>query len=160
MRSLPPPYAALLFIGVLGALLLSIVVPVWNQHTATEKRLATLKKQADAISRQAGYLMHMMQSSGKTAPRQVSTLFAEVESLAGRLGILEKIVSMKPTTVEEQGRTYERVSIIASGLYQQKGVALLHALEKEQRRIRIEQMTIRLSKERLWEISLTVRRGS
>lgn len=158
MKTLSSPYAALLYAGGIAALMLAIIVPLWNQHTTTGKRLELISKQADTISRRADHLVQIRHNTDSAKPLQTSTLFAEVESLASRLGILEKIVSMKPSTVEEQGRTFERVNITASGLYQQKGVALLHALEKERRRISVEQLSIRLSKERMWELSLTVRR--
>ena len=159
MRQVSRPVIAALGVFASCALLLALLLPVWNQKQAASERLRVLQKQADAVAAKVDELLLLKQLPQSAGARTRGTLFSEVDGITVQLGIRQSVTAIKPSSNEENGTSYERVSITAAGLYQQKGVAFLHALEKTGRGIQIEHCAIRRSKENLWDIALTARRA-
>lgn len=160
MRRIPRSVRATAAVFAACAFFLILLLPLWHQKKAASDRLRTLQKQADAVIAQADTVIALKQSSRETAPGAGETLFSEVDGITVHLGIRPAVASIKPSDIEENGTLFERVTITISGLYQQKGVAFLHALENSGRGILVEQCAIRRSRENLWGMTLTVRRPS
>lgn len=160
MRHIPRSALTVGVACMLCALSLALLLPVWHQKKAASDRLHTLQRQTDAVIAQSEALISLAQSSRKTPAETGGTLFSEVDGIVVDLGIRSAVASIKPSDSNENGTAYERVAITAIGLYQQKGVAFLHALEKSGRGIQVEHCAIRRSKENLWDMTLTARRPS
>ncbi len=130
---------------------------VLKQRQAAVERIDRLQKQAVSIAEKASMLKQLQ---GARLPIHTGdgTLFSEVNSIVERLGVKKSIGSLTPSQMEENGMKYERVSIIATGMHQQNGVALIYALEVSSRNILVERIAIRRTHEELWNMALTVRR--
>ena len=142
-----------------GAVLLFalLALPTLRAHEAALARLHGLQQQTNSLAGKAAALASLRQSGVQAQRQPKGTFFSLVESIASTLDMRGAVKSIKPSSMTEEGASFERVSITASGLYQQQGVAFLHALENSGP-VRIESLSIRRSKDNLWDMTLTARR--
>lgn len=119
----------LIVIGAAVLVFALIALPSLRAHEAALARLRGLQQQMNSIAGKAAALALSRQIGAQASRQSKGTFFSFVESIASTLDMRGAIKSIKPSTMVEDGSTFERLSINASGLYQQQGVAFLHALE-------------------------------
>lgn len=148
----------LIFIGAAILLFALLALPTLRAHEAALSRLRVLQQQMNSLAGKAATLTLLRQTGAQSSRQPKGTFFSLIESIASTLNMRGAIKSIKPSTMMEDGASFERVSVTASGLYQQQGVAFLHALENVGPDVRIENLSIRRSKDNLWDMTLTARR--